>query len=212
MAHKEAPSFTFLYNVLKLVVLMKNKILSVVLSSFFLFFFVGKVDASCTQVASNKTTCDDSTQTVACEQKLPTPGVIRRFCCDTQLDCDNTKAGIQEEIGASLKGSGQTDTSPTCDGDTGISTAIGCIHALGDQNAFLNDILRWAVGVGSGIAFLLTVYAGFMTMTAAGNPERLKAGQELLTSAIAGLILLIFSVFILRFIGIDILGLDKFGF
>lgn len=99
-----------------------------------------------------------------------------------------------------------------CDGSTGISTAIGCIHALGDENAFLNDLLKWAVGIGSGIAFILMLVSGFMIMTAQGNPERLKAGQELLTSAIAGLILLIFSVFILKFIGIDILGLGKFGF
>lgn len=95
---------------------------------------------------------------------------------------------------------------------TEIDTAIGCINALGDQNLFLGQILQWAVGIGGGIAFLLIVYAGFMVMTAAGNPERLKAGQELLTSAISGLILLIFSIFILRFIGIDILGLDNFGF
>lgn len=72
--------------------------------------------------------------------------------------------------------------------------------------------MRWAVGIGGGIAFLLIVYAGFMIMTSAGNPERLKAGQELLTSALSGLILLIFSVFVLRFIGIDILGLGAFGF
>lgn len=97
-------------------------------------------------------------------------------------------------------------------GATEIDTAIGCINALGDQNQFLGSILQWAVGIGGGIAFLLIVYAGFMVMTAAGNPERLKAGQELLTSAISGLILLIFSIFILRFIGIDILGLNKFGF
>jgi hypothetical protein len=98
--------------------------------------------------------------------------------------------------------------------DTGISTAIGCIPVLGANGTtdFLTWILRWAVGVGSGIAFLLILYAGFMIMTSAGNPERLKAGQELLTSAISGLILLIFSVFILKFIGVDILGLCNFGF
>lgn len=94
----------------------------------------------------------------------------------------------------------------------GINTAIGCLSVLNGQDAFLGAILKWAVGVGGGIAFLLILYAGFMVMSAAGNPERLKAGQELLTSAISGLILLVFSVFLLRFIGLDILGLGAFGF
>lgn len=98
--------------------------------------------------------------------------------------------------------------------NSGIDTAIGCIPVLNNDNgtAFMAFVLRWAVGVGGGIAFLLILYAGFMLMTSTGNPERIKAGQELLTSAISGLILLIFSVFILKFIGIDILGLCKFGF
>ncbi len=73
-------------------------------------------------------------------------------------------------------------------------------------------LLKWAIGIGGGIAFLLILYAGFMIMTAAGNPERLKAGQELMTSAISGLVLLIFSIFVLKFIGLDILGLGQFGF
>lgn len=93
-----------------------------------------------------------------------------------------------------------------------FDTAIGCINVLGGPSAFLGDLLKWAVGIGGGIAFLLIVYAGFLIMTAAGNPERLKAGQELITSAIFGLILLVFSVFVLKFIGIDILGLCNFGF
>lgn len=98
--------------------------------------------------------------------------------------------------------------------DTEIYTAIGCVPVLGanGQTDFLSFVLKWAVGVGGGIAFLLIIYGGFMVMSSSGNPERLKAGQELLTSAIAGLILLIFSVFILKFIGVDILGLNKFGF
>jgi len=97
---------------------------------------------------------------------------------------------------------------PTCsvDGKKGINTAIGCIP-IEDSNSLIGFILKWAIGVGGGIAFLLIVLAGFQIMTSSGNPDRLKAGQELMTSAIAGLILLIFSVFILRIIGVDILGL-----
>lgn len=99
-------------------------------------------------------------------------------------------------------------------GNTEIDTAIGCVPVLEDDNgtAFAGFVLGWGIGVGSGIAFLLIVYASFMIMTSQGDPNRLKAGQELLTSAISGLVLLIFSIFVLRFIGIDILGLDSWGF
>ncbi|MEK7112651.1 MAG: hypothetical protein AAB875_04970, partial [Patescibacteria group bacterium] len=100
------------------------------------------------------------------------------------------------------------DQDPTCDDGNGIDTAIGCIP-IGDPSLFVGFILRWAIGIGGGIAFLLIIYAAFMIMTSRGNPERLKAGQELLTSAIAGLIMLIFSIFILRVIGVNILGIFK---
>jgi hypothetical protein len=101
--------------------------------------------------------------------------------------------------------------SPLCPGDTGIQTAIGCIPVLGGQQAFLEFILTWAIGVGGGIAFLLIVYAGFLIMTSQGNPERLKAGQELLTAAISGVVLLVLSVFILNIIGVKILEIPGFG-
>ena len=107
---------------------------------------------------------------------------------------------------------GSNNNTLWCNGQPGsLNTAIGCIPIF-DQTQLLSFILKWAVGIAGGIAFLLIVYAGFMIMTAQGNPERLKAGQELLTSAISGLILLILSIFVLRFIGIDILGLNRFGF
>ncbi|MBI4157526.1 hypothetical protein HY502_01620, partial [Candidatus Woesebacteria bacterium] len=72
-------------------------------------------------------------------------------------------------------------------------------------------ILKWAIGIGGGIAFLLVVYSSFMIMTSSGNPDRLKAGQELLTSALMGVVLLVFSVFILKVIGVDILKIPGFG-
>lgn len=101
-------------------------------------------------------------------------------------------------------------STPLCNGDTGINTAIGCVP-FNDTNALVGFILGWAIGIGGGLAFLLMIYAGFMVLTSQGNPERLKAGQELLTSALAGIIMLVFSVFILKFIGVDILKLPGFG-
>ena len=92
----------------------------------------------------------------------------------------------------------------------GIDTAIGCIP-IGSGQEFTEFILKWAFGIGGGVAFLLILYAGFIIMTSAGDHKRLQAGRELLTSAISGLVLLIFSVFILRLIGVDVLALPGFG-
>lgn len=97
-----------------------------------------------------------------------------------------------------------------CSDFKSLDTAIGCIP-FEDTNAFVGFLLRWAIGIGGGIAFLLILYAGFMIMTSTGNPDRLKAGRELLTSAITGLLLLIFSVFVLRIIGVEILQIPGFG-
>ena len=95
-------------------------------------------------------------------------------------------------------------TSAQICGGNGVDTAIGCIP-INDQTELVGFFLRWAIGIGGGVAFLLLIFAGFQIVTSSGNPERLKAGQQLLISAISGLILLIFSVFILKTIGVDIL-------
>jgi hypothetical protein len=44
-----------------------------------------------------------------------------------------------------------------------------------------------------------------------GNPQRLNAGKEMLTAAIIGLLLLLFGVFALRLIGVNILGIPGLG-
>ena len=103
---------------------------------------------------------------------------------------------------------GQEQSNPLGQGDCDpeeIYTAIGCIPI--NYTDMINFFLRWGLGIAGGIAFLFIVYSGFMIITSSGNPDRLKAGQELLTSAIMGLMLIIFSVFILRTVGVDVLNL-----
>jgi len=99
---------------------------------------------------------------------------------------------------------GQTDSGQT----PGSWTAIGCIHT--DPTSLLSYILRIGIGLAGGIAFLLILFGGLQIMTSAGNPEQLNAGRELVTSAITGLLLVIFSIFLLQFIGINIIGIPGF--
>jgi hypothetical protein len=92
------------------------------------------------------------------------------------------------------------------DGQLGINTALGCI-ILTSTTSFFIFILPWALGVGGGTAFILIIVGGFLLMTSGGNPQRTKAAKELLTSAIIGLLMIIFSVYILDLIGIRILNI-----
>ncbi|MBI2267937.1 MAG: hypothetical protein HYU80_00610 [Candidatus Blackburnbacteria bacterium] len=91
-----------------------------------------------------------------------------------------------------------------------IQTAVGCIP-IRDTNQFVGWFLRWALGIAGGVAFILILIAGFQITTASGNPEKVQGGKELLNAAISGLILIIFSVFLLKLIGVDILALPGFN-
>jgi len=119
-------------------------------------------------------------------------------------------AGAKDEALASCQQClGWDDTSYTLLAEKSW-TALGCIPT--DPRDFVAWLLARAIGIGGGIAFLLMIWGGFQVITAAGDPDRLNAGKEIITSAIAGLLLIIFSLFLLELIGVDILGLEEVGF
>jgi len=95
--------------------------------------------------------------------------------------------------------------------ESGVNTALGCLHT-NDLNTFVEDLLRWAAGIASFAALAAFAFAGFTIMTAAGDPKKIKAGQELIISAVEGVILIIISVILLNFIGIKILDIGNLGF
>ncbi len=89
-----------------------------------------------------------------------------------------------------------------------VWTAFGCLPT--STGEFLTPLLKFGSGIAGGIAFLLIIVGGFQMAMSAGNPEKLNEGKELITSAIVGLLFIIFSVFLLRLIGVDILGIPGF--
>ncbi|QQG44513.1 MAG: hypothetical protein HYW86_01180 [Candidatus Roizmanbacteria bacterium] len=98
----------------------------------------------------------------------------------------------------------------TANTKAGIWTAIGCVR--GDLSSFIQDtVLSWGLRLAGLIALLCIIYSAFRLQVSRGNPEAIKKAQEMLTSCIMGLLLIIFSVFILRIIGVDILRIPGFG-
>ena len=91
----------------------------------------------------------------------------------------------------------------------GIWTAIGCVKT--SFSSFIKETI-FPIGIGfAGAASLLCIiYAAFTMQTSGGSPEKVKKAQQILTSCITGLLLVIFSVFILRLIGVNILRIPGF--
>lgn len=92
-----------------------------------------------------------------------------------------------------------------------VWTAIGCIAP--DFSSFVsNQLFGFGVGIAGGIAFLYFLYGAFLFLTSRGNPEQIAMGREIIMSSLLGLMLIVFSVFLLKIIAVDILDLTPFGF
>lgn len=87
-------------------------------------------------------------------------------------------------------------------------TVFGCISTKPEH--FVKSILSIVFGVAGGIAFLAVLYGAGVMLTSAGNPEQIRTGREIVTSSLIGILLIIFSVFLLRVVGLEILKIPGF--
>ncbi len=87
--------------------------------------------------------------------------------------------------------------------------------ALGEVPIDINGLVGWffghMLGIIGGIALLLMISASLQILTSAGDPNKIKKGQEAFTSVVIGLIFILLSLFLLRFIGITVLHLPGLG-
>lgn len=91
----------------------------------------------------------------------------------------------------------------------GIWTAIGCLPT--DYGELISGyVFKTGIGIAGGISFLYFLYGAFLILTSAGNPEKIEEAKQIIISALSGLLLIIFSIFLLRVIGVDILRIPDF--
>lgn len=91
-------------------------------------------------------------------------------------------------------------------GKPGVWTAVGCMSY--DFDSFIGEVLlKVSISIAGFIALGCIIYSAFILQTSQGNPESIQKARERITSCIIGLLLIIFSIFILEVIGIGFLGL-----
>lgn len=94
---------------------------------------------------------------------------------------------------------------PKCDGVDGIKTALGCVPVG------LNAFSTWAQGrlfpILALVCLALIIYGFIIIGTSEGDPKKLQLGKEIVISAISGLLIAIFGVFLIRFLLKDLIGL-----
>jgi len=98
-----------------------------------------------------------------------------------------------------------------CFASGGYWSGMGCIYFSNWQTFFEKNVFGLLIGLAGIISLFCIIYAAFQIQTSSGNAEKVKKAQELLTSCIMGLMLIIFSVFILKLIGVDILKIPGFS-
>ncbi len=65
--------------------------------------------------------------------------------------------------------------------------------------------------IGGGVALIIILAGGFQLTISQGDPKKTSEAKELITSALIGLVFIIFSVAILQLIGVQILQIPEFG-
>lgn len=55
------------------------------------------------------------------------------------------------------------------------------------------------------------LYGSATVLISSGNPEKIQAGKDMIVNSLIGILIIVFSVFLLRVVGLDILKIPGFG-
>lgn len=122
-------------------------------------------------------------------------GSYRGYCCIPSNTIQNDVAPPPPPCDTPLV-SGECKT---------FSTALGPVTV--SAGGLVQKLFGIILGISGSIAVILIIISGYRLMASQGNPEQVKGAQEQLTAAIIGLLFIIFSLLILQFIGVDVLGI-----
>jgi len=159
-----------------------------------------------TNLGENKCSCDERAIVSNCSASSPYPFCRGTVCvCSAIRTIDSNQLQDQENTSnTTTTNLSSSDYNPFAGcTSSSINTALGCIPV--EMEKFVPWLLTWLFGVAGGIAFLLMAYGFILIATSAGDEKKVQGARETITSAIIGLLVCIFAIFILRLIAVNIL-------
>ncbi|NCN03710.1 MAG: hypothetical protein GW942_01385 [Candidatus Pacebacteria bacterium] len=96
-----------------------------------------------------------------------------------------------------------------CYDKKGIWTAVGCIDK--DPKSMISKFILIGTGIVGGVFLLRVLAAAFILTTSQGDVKKTSEAKEMITEAILGVMVIIFSVTLIQFFGSDILKIPGFG-
>ena len=77
-----------------------------------------------------------------------------------------------------------------------------CAVPLSELGTVFSNVVQVALGLAGIVLFVMLIVGGFKYITAGGDPKGIEAAKKTLTYAIGGMVLVVLSFLILRFIGV----------
>jgi hypothetical protein len=137
----------------------------------------------------------------------PTPDPVCDLCgyCDSNSEYPiDYEQCIQCMYGLPVPGPPPTHPTPGH-----LWTIVGCIEST--SVGVVQSISSLLIPVAGGGALLVVLIGSMIILISRGEYAKIKIGRRLITTGIGALIIIIFSVFIFEFIGVDILKIPGLG-
>ena len=142
-----------------------------------------------------------------CPASGDTENFIATYICQPGLECNGQTSSAAGTCAYKLEAEGTaSQVGRGCSSVGYVNTAIGCIpFTIISQTA--KFFLQWSISIGGGIALFLIGLSAIMFATSSGNPQKVQSAKSLFMAAVGGLLFILLSVFLLRVIGVNVLGL-----
>ncbi|MBI4136430.1 hypothetical protein HY469_00045 [Candidatus Roizmanbacteria bacterium] len=155
-----------------------------------------------------------------CEAAVRREGGLTAELCRNECvglpDCDRFKTYESKKICESVQNvpgtaADENDQCKRClEKGSHAYTAFGCIPTTVD-GFFRTVVYELGLWLAGGIAFLLMLWGSFTILISQGDVQQIQRGREIIISAIAGLLLIIFSMVIMQFLGYNVFHIPGFG-